>query len=224
MPKILTNLLLSKKFLVALLTAGGSVAAYLGWHVDPMQVLAVASPFLIYIGAQGWADAGKEQALVAQKTALLAQEHGKIMAQLYHQNAMALQAAVPLPRGSLVKIPEGGFAKLGALVITSVIGVVLALTSCMHTGRDVLAVGQCILDSNVLSAVVADLAQPNYAQLIADLATRTPGLVNCALQAVASPGTGSGSGSGSAAPLMGAMPESVLVQRARELLASQHAN
>lgn len=74
MPPIVKNLFLSKKFVVALLTAGGAVAMYLGYNVDPTKILAILSPFLLYIGAQGWADSGKEQALINQATSLQAQQ------------------------------------------------------------------------------------------------------------------------------------------------------
>jgi len=85
MPSIVKDLLLSKKFVVALLTIGGSVAAYKGWNVDPMTILPFISPALVYIGAQGWADNGKEKAKIDGATALQ-----------IHTQAMQL-GAVPRP-------------------------------------------------------------------------------------------------------------------------------
>lgn len=70
MPPIVKDLFLSKKFLVALITAVGTVTAYFGWNVDPTALLAVATPFLIYIGAQGWADSGKEKAKIDAAAAI----------------------------------------------------------------------------------------------------------------------------------------------------------
>jgi hypothetical protein len=71
----------------------------------------------------------------------------------------------------------------------------------------------------VLSTVIADLGQANYAALISSLYTTiAPTIVNCALQAVAS-GTGSGSAApaGSGTSLIAA-PD--LAARAREMLAA----
>lgn len=71
MPSIIKELLLSKKFITALFTAAGSVTAYFGWNVDPTALLVMMTPFLIYIGAQGWgSDAGKEQAKINAAMAL----------------------------------------------------------------------------------------------------------------------------------------------------------
>lgn len=64
MTPIVKDLLLSKKFVVASLTVIGSIAAYKGWNVDPMVILPTITPFLVYIGAQGWADSGKEKAKI----------------------------------------------------------------------------------------------------------------------------------------------------------------
>lgn len=86
MPPIVKDLLLSKKFLVALFTAAGAVASYLGWNVDPTAVIMWASPFLIYIGAQGWADNGKEKAKIEQETALKLQDRS-IRNDLLNSNA-----------------------------------------------------------------------------------------------------------------------------------------
>jgi len=69
-PPIVKDLLLSKKFLVALFTAGGSFAAYLGWNVDLNAILVMMTPFLVYIGAQGWSDSGKEKAKIDGATAI----------------------------------------------------------------------------------------------------------------------------------------------------------
>lgn len=75
MPPIVKDLLLSKKFLVALFAAIGAVASHFGWNMDPAAILVIMTPLLVYIGAQGWgADAGKEKAKVEQETALKLQD------------------------------------------------------------------------------------------------------------------------------------------------------
>ena len=96
-----------------------------------------------------------------------------------------------------------------------ILAVLVLVSACTHAGSVVLQTGQCVLDSGVELTVIADLAQANYAQLIADLETKVgPTLVTCVLQAIAAEqGSGSGSGSGSAAPT----PD--IHARARELLA-----
>ncbi len=230
MPKVIKDLLLSKKFVVAMLTAAGSVAAYLGYNVDPTKILAVATPFLVFIGAQGWADVGKERAIVDGATSLriqaASQQHEKDMLKL---RGTGLNAAINAPQDAVpTPVPAGprGFAKLGVLVSTAALAVGLMVSlavtaACVHGGQVALQAGQCVLDSGVLGTVLADLEQPNYAQLVSDLTTRVaPDLVNCALQAVASQ-SGQGSGSGG---LPKGTPDSVVVQRAREVLESRKAS
>lgn len=102
MAPIVKNLLLSKKFVVAALTAGASIAAYKGFDVDTAKILTFASPFFVYIGAQGWADAGKEKALIdAASAASLqasAQEHALEVRKLMNApllTASVLNAATP---------------------------------------------------------------------------------------------------------------------------------
>lgn len=83
---ILKDLFLSKKFVVALLAAAASVAAYKGWNVDPTAILTFVSPFFVYIGAQGWADSGKEKAKIESAATLqvqaMAMQHELTMRQL----------------------------------------------------------------------------------------------------------------------------------------------
>lgn len=207
MPPIVKNLLLSKKFVVALLTGLGSVAAYFGWNVDPTKILTVATPFLVYIGAQGWADIGKEKVKAEGEIALKMRKLTLEREQMVDKEKLS---AVPRP-------VEAGFAKLGALLFVSMFGLI-ALFACAHPGQVVLRTGQCVLDGKVMSTVISNLEKPAYAQLIADLAI-APDLVNCALQAVASqevPGQGSGSGLPKGTP-------NLLAARAREVLAFRSA-
>lgn len=58
--QLLKNLFNSKKFVVALVTVVASLAAHWGWDVKLMDALKALAPFLVYIGAQGFADFGKE--------------------------------------------------------------------------------------------------------------------------------------------------------------------
>lgn len=81
MPPIVKDLLLSKKFLVALFTTFGTVTAYKGLNIDLLAILLMAAPFLAYIGAQGWADTGKEKAKIDADAAIqihtMSLEHNK---------------------------------------------------------------------------------------------------------------------------------------------------
>ena len=96
-----------------------------------------------------------------------------------------------------------------------VLALVLATACGTPAGQITLKTGQCVLDSGVLATVLADLAKPDYATLIADLETRVaPAIVDCALVAIAATG-GSAAGPGSATP-PGEVPPAAL--RARELL------
>lgn len=63
----LRNLFNSKKFIASLVATATAVALELGFpEVAVEQVLAAISPLLTYIGAQGFADMGKERAKVEQ--------------------------------------------------------------------------------------------------------------------------------------------------------------
>lgn len=209
MPKVLNDLLLSKKFVVALLTCLGSIAAYAGWHVDPMVILPVVAPLLAYIGAQGWADSGKEQAKIAQET-------------------MTRLSAAPSPgqgssNNSTTNPAQAGFARaslLGTMAILSMLAVVLVV-SCARSGQVTLKFGQCVLDNHVLGDVAAALQQPDYAQAVERVALADAAeLVDCALQALATPSPTAGSGSDSAevAVRSASAPSSSIAQRAREVL------
>jgi hypothetical protein len=61
-------LLGSKKFVAAIVGVACGAAAKFGWNWDPGEILAVVSPLLAYIGAQGVADAGKGK-MLADKSA-----------------------------------------------------------------------------------------------------------------------------------------------------------
>lgn len=102
--------------------------------------------------------------------------------------------------------------KLALIVVFSFAS---ALTGCPKAGQIVLSAGQCVLDTGVLATLIVDLAQTNYAQLVADLITKaSPAVVKCALQAIigASP-TATDAG---IAPAYS--PE--VVSRAKEILAT----
>jgi hypothetical protein len=106
-----------------------------------------------------------------------------------------------------------------------------AISGCSHPGQATLVAGQCILDNGVLGEVLTALATKNYVQAISDLALKdAPTLVDCALLAIASQnGTGSGSGSGSGSSsvaqpkIVPGVSQSLLSQRAREVLATRRA-
>lgn len=219
MPPIVKDLFLSKKFLVALFTAAGSVTAYLGWNVDPMTILTVATPFLIFIGAQGWADNGKEKAKVEQDTALKLQEN--------HLRSTSMP-----PKMEVARTPEGGFTRVELMLVACVFsGAVLCgafVSACSNPKQSTLRFGQCILDNGVLSEVLAALSRPDYGDQVKAVGlTRAPDLVNCALQAVASQPTSDDPkpepGNAGVASLMSAQPEYVLPARAREVLESRKA-
>lgn len=241
---ILKNLLLSKKFVVSLLTLAGSVATYLGWHVDPTTILAVITPVLVYVGAQGWADSGKEKALVEQQTALktqgLAMEHEVNLTALRSslksdgapvsdkERDAAHTVALSRTRVAIAN-SQSGFAHPAVMIaVAGAMFLMLAFGSaaCSHPLQTTLKAGQCVLDSGVLDTVLGDLEQANYKQLVSDLDSHVaPQVVDCALIAAASQKPAAGSGSAAAAPRTGAFTASVdVASRARELLAARHAS
>lgn len=62
---VLKDLFNSKKFVAALLAVVTAVAVRLGApEVQIEELIAIVSPFLTFIGAQGFADRGKSAALI----------------------------------------------------------------------------------------------------------------------------------------------------------------
>ena len=202
MPNVVKDLLLSKKFIVALLACAGSVAAHFGWSVNTETILTVIAPLLVYIGAQGWADNGKEKARIEQTTAMMV--HAKMVARV-----------APAPERN----SESGFARVGAMATVAVIGLLVAAASCARVGQVTLRAGQCILDSGVLGDVATALSQPDYVKRIEDIALRAaPDLLDCALQAVAS---SEPSPAAETRMRQTMVPVDTLSQRAREVIAAR---
>jgi small basic protein len=74
--QLIRDLLASKKFVASLLGVVVGVVVKLGVpeaQVD--ELLAVVSPLLVYVGAQGFADLGKEKANV--ETAFMAEQNAQ---------------------------------------------------------------------------------------------------------------------------------------------------
>ena len=67
--QVIKDLLNSKKFVGALITMVSAIVVKLGIPEASLQeIVALISPMLTYIGAQGFADYGKAKALVEQQT------------------------------------------------------------------------------------------------------------------------------------------------------------
>lgn len=113
------------------------------------------------------------------------------------------QAQGYLPPGKPSIAPA---TKVGLLLIA--FSMVLGFSCSARSKQATIGAGQCILDSGVLAAVIGDLEQSNYAQLVGDLIGKDgQAAVTCALTSIATT---------YAAPA-GAEPNPLGV-RARELL------
>lgn len=241
MPPIVKNLFLSKKFVVALLTAAGAVAMYFGYNVDPTKILTVLSPFLLYIGAQGWVDAAEGQEKIKQDTTLKLTEmniQGGLEKKKLEHNHEIKMVGLRQGSNSAASSTQAGFATLGSMlssiIVCMIIGVTL-IVACAHSGQIVLKTGQCVLDDGIFNDVLKALAQQNYVATVEALVLKDgPEFVDCALQAITTPtpqlGAGSRSGfasqsSGSGSVALAAMPEgSTLAGRAREVIAARRAS
>ncbi len=229
MPPIVKDLFLSKKFLVALFTVAGAVTAHFGWNVDPMTILTMATPFLIYIGAQGWADSGKEKAKVEAESGLAQQ----LAAQQHDLQVRALPSTTLPFMSAVPRTSEAGFVKLRVALLTLGLSVVAGMvlytpatmvTGCAHPGQSALSVGQCVLDDGVLSDVLAALQQPDYVSRIVDAGLRhAKGLIDCALLALSSQPAEPKPESTGLAHAVGPGADTV-ARRAREVLASRRAS
>tara|TARA_R110002167_G_scaffold143958_2_gene333703 strand:- start:49956 stop:50192 length:237 start_codon:yes stop_codon:yes gene_type:complete len=72
---IIQELLGSKKFVGALLTMVTAIAVRLGVpEIQVSEIIAMVSPMLAYIGAQGFADMGKERVIAEETVARMNQE------------------------------------------------------------------------------------------------------------------------------------------------------
>ena len=66
---IIKDLLKSKKFVVGVLATASAVALYLGVPEASIdEIITMISPLLVYIGAQGFADIGKEEIKEAKRS------------------------------------------------------------------------------------------------------------------------------------------------------------
>lgn len=152
------------------------------------------------------------------------------IAALWHPQATSVAAS---KAASAIKTAQAGFISIRLGLAMSAFGVVgmgtVIATGC-HTkaGSVILATGQCVLDSGVETAIIVDLAQQNYSQLVTDAVTKFgPQLVTCALQAIAASETppappadaGVGSGSATTAQTRRGPYDPVVVARAKEMLA-----
>lgn len=193
MPPIVKDLLLSKKFVVALLTVAGSIAAYKGWSVDPMVVLPTIAPILVYLGAQGWADSGKEKAKIDQETTLKAraiEQETTLRAQLIQQDTAMKTQAQAEAHDAKFRQPQAGRVRVWLMIAGAAVGVGLGfglvLGACDHPGQSTIRFGQCVLDDHVLSDVLDALAKPDYLKEVGKVALKDAAeLVDCALRAAA---------------------------------------
>ena len=64
MGKAISDLVQSKKALIAIATMLAGGLAHLGWNMSPADILPILSPLMAYIVGQGIADHGKERAKV----------------------------------------------------------------------------------------------------------------------------------------------------------------
>ncbi len=103
----LASTLESKKFVTAFLTALAIGGGYFGLHVPIEALLTIASPIFVAIGAQGWADQGKEAAKIHAETT-------------WKQDP-------PVPS-------QAGFARLGLLLALAAIG--LGVVACHPTATN----------------------------------------------------------------------------------------
>lgn len=228
MPPIFKDLLLSKKFIVALLTIIGGVTAYAKWNIDPMSILPLLAPGLVYIGAQGWADAGKEKAKIDSVTAI------KIHAMSLEADAKrpSLMSSTEFMPIAATRKPEAGFVKVRVMVFTAIVSISAGMLlytplsmvgGCAHPGQTTLGIGQCLLDDGVLGEVLVALGASDYLQQVENIGlTKSSDLIDCALHAIASQQAGAGSGSASLPK--GALPASTLAQRANEALTTRRSN
>ncbi len=227
MRSIVKDLLLSKKFVVALLTGAGAVAAYFGFDVNPEAILAMMTPFLIYIGAQGWADGGKEKSKIEQDSAVklraIDQQTRIKLQEMGQETAMKLQmmstGSTP-PATNLPGPGQSGFTKVELMIAMLVFAVAVAcgglVSSCSHPGQSTLRFGQCILEEGVLSEVLGALQQDDYRDRVKQIGlSHAGGILECALVAIASQPS---SGDVASIPRVQEGPPSTQTARARELL------
>lgn len=136
------EMLENKKFWYAILSAIAAVVSLFGFNLSVPVTLAIVSPFMIAIGAQGWADTGPA-ALLAKQVKLLAKAHA-------------------LPDGHAMKAP---LLKLvaGAIVFT------FTFAGCSASGAQIehngFACAGKQASASLLEQVAVDLFTKNFADL-----------------------------------------------------------
>jgi hypothetical protein len=203
----------NQPFDLALLTAIAAAGAVYGFNVPVASIMAFLTPLMIAIGATGWTQGKQTEQDTAIKLHLLA--HGTAPEHL-NSTFAKLKASKAIPLAAAPKA-DAGFVKRPLLMpimflcAAILVGVGGAQTGC--TKGQIINAGQCVLDTGVLTDVLAALASDNYAQLISQLETKDgAALIACALEAAAG-GNTVPSDAGSATPPIAA--------RARELLAKR---
>jgi hypothetical protein len=211
--KKVLSLFESQPFDLALLTVAASIASIYGLNIPVQTILIVISPIMVAIGATGWTQGKQTEQDTAIKLHLLA--HGTAPEHL-NSTFAKLKASKAIPLAAAPKA-DAGFVKRPLLMpimflcAAILVGVGGAQTGC--TKGQIINAGQCVLDTGVLTDVLAALASDNYAQLISQLETKDgAALIACALEAAAG-GNTVPSDAGSATPPIAA--------RARELLAKR---
>jgi hypothetical protein len=211
--KKVLSLFESQPFDLALLTVAASIASIYGLNIPVQTILIVISPIMVAIGATGWTQGKQTEQDTAIKLHLLA--HGTAPEHL-NSTFAKLKASKAIPLAAAPKA-DAGFVKRSLLMpimflcAAILVGVGGAQTGC--TKGQIINAGQCVLDTGVLTDVLAALASDNYAQLISQLETKDgAALIACALEAAAG-GNTVPSDAGSATPPIAA--------RARELLAKR---
>jgi len=111
MLKTLASTVESKKFVVMFLTGVAGIVARWGFQVDVATIVMLMAPFMVAVGAQGWADNGKEAA---------------------RMNLAAANAHLDAAR--INSKSQAGFARFGVMILISMIGLgVLMAPSCSGT-------------------------------------------------------------------------------------------
>jgi len=150
----------SKTFIMGLLTTAAAAGAVLGFKVPVGTILAVLTPLMIAIGAQGWSD-------VVQMKAKMQLEHAVKMHALMYGNSTAGRDGDGKYQPRTV---QAGFATLGILIRITAFGAALALCAAVVETSNGCATAQPVV-TDVIDCATAEAAVVGNGFSIAEIVT-----------------------------------------------------
>ena len=126
---MIKNILESKAFIMGLLSTAAAVGAVAGFNIPVTTIIALLTPIMVGIGAQGWSDAVKMKAKMAL-------EHDVKMHALVHGNTTDTTCVPAIHRDADGRAIQRGSVNLGMSMIATIViaalfgGIMMTSSGC----------------------------------------------------------------------------------------------